>query len=149
MLNGKFCGLGVPVAGQWIKNWLWQLWSLWRCGLDPWPGAVASRIQCCHCCGFGHSCELDLIPSLGASICYRCGHQEKKICLCDGRATTLYPRRGLVFELTSWGYSFGCVTDAVTSNESHGYIILDALQLGKRKETELPCFSHHPWWHNF
>ena len=48
----------------------------------------------------------------------------------------------------SWGCSFGCMSDSVTSNESHGYITPNALQREKRSKT-VSCVSCCPWWHNF
>ena len=34
------------------------------------------RIWHCHGYGIGHSCGLDLIPGLGASICHWCSHKR-------------------------------------------------------------------------
>ena len=43
----------------------WVQSPAWHSGL---------RIQCCCSCGIGHSCDLDLIPGLGISICPGCSH---------------------------------------------------------------------------
>lgn len=55
-----------------------------------------------------------------------------------------YTQAVTLFKLTSCACSFEHMTDSITLHESHGYIILDADQGGKREETELPCFSCHP-----
>ena len=63
-----------------------------RCWFDPWPHSVGLRIQHCHdlrcrsqtqlrspnCCGRDQQLQLQSIPSLGTSICYRCGPKKQK-----------------------------------------------------------------------
>ena len=36
------------------------------------------RIQCCRGCDAGESCNSNLTPSPGTSVCCRCGHKKKK-----------------------------------------------------------------------
>ena len=47
-------------------------------GITQWVKlqAVADVVQIQNCCGIGFSCGSDSIPSLGASICRRCGCKE-------------------------------------------------------------------------
>ena len=51
-------------------------------GLAAWVQSPAPRsglgIQCCHSCGRGHSCHLDLIPGLGTSTCGGCDTPQKE-----------------------------------------------------------------------
>ena len=51
------------------KKWRKEGVPLWLSGL---------RIWCCHCCGWGHCCGLDLIPGMGTSTCHGCGQKGKR-----------------------------------------------------------------------
>ena len=64
----------ITMGTQWVKD-LTQ--CPWGCGFDPWPGSVSWML---HCCDYGIACccSSDSIPSLGASICCRCGPKKKK-----------------------------------------------------------------------
>ena len=45
-----------------------------KTGVPWWGGGL--RIQCCHCCGSGHSCSVGWIPGPGTSTSHR--HSQKR-----------------------------------------------------------------------
>ena len=59
----------IPGLPQWVKDLAL-----------PWAGVNrdAARIWRCRGCGVGLSCSSSLTPSLGSSICHRCGHKKNK-----------------------------------------------------------------------
>ena len=76
----------MPSQKQKIKN---KEFLLWHSGLMIWLVYLAATVQslaqssglrilCCHSCGKGCSCGLDLIPCLGTSACCGCGRKRQK-----------------------------------------------------------------------
>ena len=45
-------------------------------GVPLWLSGL--RTQCCHCCGWGHCCGKELIPSLGRNFCMPGAQPGKK-----------------------------------------------------------------------
>ena len=63
---------GVPTVVLWVKNLTAVAQVAMESRVRPSPGTVGYRIWCCH------SCSSDSIPSLGTSICHKCGCFKKK-----------------------------------------------------------------------
>ena len=59
-----------------FKKWKRSLYKENNSGTPWWPSK--SRIQHCHCCGFGYSYDSGPIPGLGNSTGLRCGQKKKK-----------------------------------------------------------------------
>ena len=59
-----------------LRIWLQQLWLLWRCKFNPWPGTLGERIQYCHTCDISHSWAW--IQSLAQELPYASGVAIKK-----------------------------------------------------------------------
>ena len=63
---------------QWVKNLTAVSWVTMEMQVKS-PGTMGQRIWHCHICSIGHSYDLDLVPSLGTSICHGCSHEKIKI----------------------------------------------------------------------
>ena len=66
--------IGVPAKAQWIKNPM----ALAQVAVEVWVfspvSAEGQRIQVFHSCGIGCSCDSNLIPGQGTSMCCGCGN---------------------------------------------------------------------------
>ena len=82
---------GVPTVVLWVKNLTAVAQVAMESRVRPSPGTVGYRIWCCH------SCSSDSIPSLGTSICHKCGcfKKKKKKKKKMGTVVALYPQETL------------------------------------------------------